>query len=151
MIMAYKGIFKPKNPSKYKGDSSNIIYRSRWELVLMMEFDKNPSVLTWSSEEIIIPYISPWDGKRHRYFTDFYVKKKNASDGKISECLIEVKPKYQTVEPRVEKTAKKQKPTKRYLTEVKTWAINNAKWKAAKAYCDSRGWDFIIMTEDDIF
>lgn len=146
--MAYKGVFKPRNPGKYKGNAANIIYRSRWELLLMSRLDVHPDVIQWSSEEIVIPYRSPIDGRVHRYFTDFYVKKKNHSNGKITECVIEVKPKAQTKPPMVMEQGKK--PTKRYITEVQTWGINSAKWKAATEYCKDRGWDFIIMTEDDL-
>jgi hypothetical protein len=40
--------------------------------------------------------------------------------------------------------------TKRYLTEVKTWGVNQAKWKAANEFCKDRGWKFKIVTEDDL-
>lgn len=144
--MAYKSKFKPKNPQKYKGDPNNIIYRSRWELIVMNNFDMNDNVIEWSSEEIQIPYISPIDNKRHRYFPDFYVRKRNHNDG-LEECLlIEVKPKAQTVPPQV----RTGKPTKRYITEVYTWGINSAKWEAAERYCAARGWRFVKITEDDL-
>jgi hypothetical protein len=104
--MAYKGTFRPRNPQKYKGDHTNIIYRSSWELKLMMWLDTHPDVLEWSSEEIIIPYRSPIDGKVHRYFPDFYVRKKN-KDGKIETILVEVKPYAQTQEPKKQKKVSK--------------------------------------------
>lgn len=85
--MAYlKGRFKPRNPNKYRGDPTNIIYRSGWELKVMMSFDHDPSVLEWSSEETIIPYMSPRDGAYHRYFPDFKVRLKEGI------FLVEVKP-----------------------------------------------------------
>lgn len=143
--MAYKGVFRPNNPEKYTGDPTNIIYRSRWELILMAQLDKNPNVLKWGSEEIIIPYRSPIDGRVHRYFPDFYIKKVNASDGKITELLVEVKPKAQTKPPTIQK-----KPTRRYITEVQTWGINSAKWEAARNYCLTKAMEFIIITEDDL-
>ena len=146
--MAYKGVFKPQNPKKYKGDPTNIIYRSRWELMVMNKLDTHPDVIQWSSEELVIPYKSPMDNRMHRYFPDFYIKKKNASDGKVSEALIEVKPLAQTKPPKKQK--KGTKPTKRYLTEVHTWGVNSAKWKAAKAFCDDRKWDFVIITEREL-
>ena len=31
--MTYKGKFKPKNPSKYKGDIKEIVYRSSWKRI----------------------------------------------------------------------------------------------------------------------
>lgn len=139
--MAYKGKFKPQNPKKYMGDPSNIIYRSRWELLLMRYLDKHPHVLEWGSEELIIPYLSPIDGRYHRYFPDFLVKRINKK-GIKETVLIEVKPEYQTVPPK-----RQDRVTQRYLNEVKTWGVNEAKWKAAEEYCKDRGWIFQIMTE----
>ena len=72
-MKTYKGYFKPKNPKKYKGDPTNIIYRSSWECKLMIRLDEDPNVISWGSEEIIIPYRSPIDNKIHRYFVDFIV------------------------------------------------------------------------------
>ena len=40
--------------------------------------------------------------------------------------------------------------SRRYLNEVKTWGINEAKWKAAEEYCKDRGWKFKIMTEKEL-
>ena len=143
--MAYKGKFRPNNPNKYKGDPSNIIYRSRWELKFMGYLDSHDNVLEWSSEEFCIPYVSPIDGKRHRYFPDFWVKKKDR-DGKIVCDLIEVKPYKQTQPP----TVMEGKPTRRYLNEVMTWGVNSAKWKAAREYCKDKGWNFVIITEKEL-
>ena len=72
--MAYKGKYQPSHPRKYKGNPSNIIYRSLWERKFMVYCDLNENILEWGSEEIIIPYRSPVDGKVHRYFPDFYIK-----------------------------------------------------------------------------
>ena len=97
--MSYKGKYKPRCPYKYKGDPTNIIYRSLWELKFMKYCDTTPSILKWSSEEIAIPYKSPVDNRVHRYFPDFYVKVRESS-GKIVHKLIEVKPSKQTVPPK---------------------------------------------------
>jgi len=142
--MAYKGKFRPINPKKYKGDPSNVIYRSRWELVLMKKLDEHPDVLEWSSEEIVIPYRSPIDGKLHRYFPDFYVKRKNR-EGVIESIIIEVKPYAQTLEPKVQSNI-----TKRYIQEVHTYGINKSKWTQAQEYCKDRGWKFMIITEHEL-
>ena len=146
--MSYKGWFTPKNPNKYKGDSKNVVYRSSWELRVMKWLDENPSVIWWASEELIIKYKSPIDQKMHRYFPDFYLKKKNI-EGKIETVVIEVKPKNQVVPPTVVKT-KTNKPTKRYVREVMTYGVNEAKWKAAQAFCEDRKWKFMIMTESEL-
>ena len=138
--MAYKGKFRPINPSKYKGDPTNIIYRSLWECKLMKYLDDHPDIIEWSSEEFFIPYKSPIDGKYHRYFPDFWVKKKTKE-----VMVIEVKPAAQTKAPKVQKSR-----SRRYLSEVKTWGINQAKWKAAVEFCKDRGWLFKIMTEKEL-
>ena len=93
--MAYKGRFRPKNIQKYKGDPSNIVYRSLWELRFMRYLDSHPSILEWASEEIVIPYYSPVDKKMHRYFPDFWVRSVS-SDNQINTMLIEIKPDKQT-------------------------------------------------------
>lgn len=141
--MAYKGFFKPKNPRKYKGDPTNIIYRSRWELRFMSYLDTHDDVLQWASEEIQIPYRSPKDNRVHRYFPDFWVKVKEPS-GKVSEKLIEIKPFAQTQQPQPSKNKR------RYLNEVLTYAVNTEKWRYARAYCEQRGWDFLIVTEREL-
>jgi len=141
--MAYKGTFKPRNPKKYIGDPNNIIYRSRWELVFMNYLDNHSDVKQWASEELHIPYMSPVDNKPHRYFPDFWVKKINR-EGKEDIVLIEIKPLAQTKRPTQSKNSK------RYLYEMKTWAINSAKWEAAQKYCDKKGWEFMIITEKEL-
>ena len=142
--MAYKGKFRPHNIKKYRGNHKGIIYRSLWELRFMRYCDETPSILEWASEELIIPYRSPIDGKKHRYFPDFWLKVKTA-EGEIKESVIEIIPKIQTKPPK-----KRSKVTRKYLREVKTWGINEAKWKAAEAFCKDRDWSFKIITEKDL-
>jgi hypothetical protein len=142
---SYKGRFQPKHPEKYKGDPTNIIWRSLWELKVMKRLDENPNVLEWSSEETVVPYYDPSTGRNRRYFPDMVAKMK-LSDGSIKTRMIEIKPKKETIEPIPQK-----KKTKRYITEVTTWATNSSKWKYAKEYCSDRGWEFMIITEDHIF
>lgn len=143
MALFMKGRFKAKNIKKYKGDYNDIIYRSSWELKCMMNFDKDPNVLEWSSESVIIPYVSPIDNKVHRYFVDFYVKRKTETGTETS--LIEVKPLRETKEP-----IRKKKINKTYINEVMTWGVNQAKWEAASRFCKERNWKFIILTEKEL-
>ena len=142
--MAYKGRYTPKNPKKYKGDYHNIVYRSLWERKFMVYCDNSDNILEWGSEEIIIPYLSPWDGKLHRYFPDFYIKVRQAS-GNIKKFIIEVKPKKQTRPP--EPVHRK---TKKWLNEVKTYSINEAKWKSASEWCSNNDMEFKILTEEEL-
>lgn len=135
--MSYKGRFRPSNPKKYRGDFTNIIYRSLWELKFMRECDSHPDIVEWASEEVIIPYRNIVDGKMHRYFPDFWVRKINNDI-----TLVEIKPSTQSIPPQ-----KKSKITKRYIEEVTTWGTNLSKWRAAQQYCDNRGWTFMVLTE----
>jgi len=143
--MAYKGKYIPINPKKYVGNSSQVIYRSLWERKLMVYCDRNEKVIEWGSEEVIVPYRSPWDGKMHRYFPDFYMKVKQ-TNGTYKKFIIEVKPKAQCKEPN--KTPKRK--TRKWYKEVQTWGINQAKWKSAIDYCENRGMEFKILTEDHL-
>ena len=136
-----QGKFQPLNPSKYMGNPTNIVFRSKWELDVMRLLDNNSEVVGWGSEEVVIPYRSPLDGRVHRYFTDMIVKNKN---GEV--IIIEIKPYQQTQQPVPPK-----KQTKRFINEVTTYVVNQAKWKAAEEYCNSKGWKFIIMTEKEIY
>lgn len=148
--MSYKGKFKAKNPNKYKGNPTNIIYRSLLERRFMVYLDNTPSVLKWSSEEIVIPYVSPLDKRVHRYFPDFYMKYKN-KDAVIIEDLIEIKPLRHCKPPDPKrKLTKTGRTSKRYLREVNTYIINDAKWKQAVKFCEERGWGWRIITEKDI-
>ena len=110
----------------------------------MSWLDKSPDIVSWASEEVIVPYISPVDGKRHRYFPDFLVKVRT-KEGQLKTMMIEVKPKKQAMEP-----VKRKRVTKQYIQEVVTYGINQAKWKAATEYCLDRGWAFKVITEDDL-
>ena len=141
--MSYKGWFRPKNPKKYKGDATNVVYRSNWELRVMKHFDEDPNVLWWASEELVIPYRSPIDQRMHRYFPDFiaHVRQKT---GKEKTIVIEIKPEKQTKKP-IQK-----RQTRRFLEEAATYAINQEKWRAADIFCQKEGWDFMVLTEKDL-
>ena len=142
--MSYKGKYKPRFPKKYKGNPTNIIYRSSWELKFMRYCDSNQNILEWGSEEFCLPYKSPLDNRIHRYFPDFYIKVRETT-GKINKMIIEVKPKRQCIEPKRPK-----KKTRGYIYEVREYARNQAKWKAAKSYCLDRGYEFKILTENEL-
>jgi hypothetical protein len=143
-MQTYKGKFRPKNPKKYGGDPTNIIYRSSYELRFFKHLDENVNVIEWKSEEIVIPYKSPIDGRFHRYFPDVFLKVR-LPDNSIKSILVEIKPLVQTREPKV-----KSRKTKQYITEVATWGVNQAKWKAAQEFCADRGWEFKLITESDL-
>ena len=142
--MAYKGKYQPSFPKKYKGNPSNIVYRSLWERKFMVYCDKNENILEWASEEIALPYRSPLDSRIHRYYPDFYIKVRE-TNGIIKKMLVEIKPKKQCIEP-----IRPKKKTKGYIYEVKEYARNQAKWKAAREYCADRISEFKVITEKEL-
>ena len=143
--MSYKGRYTPINPKKYKGNPSRIVYRSLWERKFMVYCDTNNSILEWGSEEVIIPYLSPWDGRVHRYFPDFYIKVREHNKT-TKKYIIEIKPKKQCKPP----VATPKRKTKKWFGEVKTWGINEAKWKYATKWCENNGMEFMVLNEDHL-
>lgn len=39
----------------------------------------------------------------------------------------------------------------RFEDEIKTYLVNQAKWKAARQFCEQNNIQFVILTEDEIF
>jgi hypothetical protein len=140
-----QGKYRPRNPQKYGGDVSNIVYRSSYELKFMQYCDLTESVNSWKSEEFWIPYRSPLDGKTHRYFPDFFLKYKDKDD-KTRNMVVEVKPAKDLKEPQTNPTRR----TKSWAYSVKMWAINQAKWEAAKEWCADHNYEFRIFTEKEL-
>jgi hypothetical protein len=132
MAKYIQGVYSPINESKYKGNSEHIIYRSSWERIAFKWVDTSDDVLQWSSEEIIVPYISPLDNKMHRYYPDMWIRTKKEA------FLVEIKPEKETKCPRKGKHFEKQ---------LRTYVVNQAKWKAAHEYAKNKGWSFKIITE----
>jgi hypothetical protein len=136
-----QGVFTPKNKEKFIGTSA--MFRSGLELRFMRFCDNNPNVIKWSSENVIIPYISPFDNKTHRYYVDNFVMIKE--DSEVKKYLIEIKPFRQTKPPTT-----KYKKKKHLIYEQKQWVINSCKWKAAIEYAKRTGCEFKIITEKDL-
>jgi len=133
--MYHKRKYKPIFPEKYAGDPTNIIMRSSWETKFAIWCDTNPSIIKWSSEQTIIPYVSPLDNRVHRYFVDFKIQTRGKT------YLIEINPEAQTRPP------KQTKKTQRFLMEASTYMVNQAKWTYAKRYAQDRNWEFVVLTE----
>lgn len=140
--MSHKGKYTPKNPQKYKGDSTNIVFRSSWELQIMQYLDNHNDVLWWASEELAIPYISPVDNLKHRYYPDFIFCLEKNNTRKVH--MWEIKPYKQTIMP------KPRKKTQKYIQECATFSINQEKWRAADIFCQKQGWEFKVITEEDL-
>lgn len=140
-----QGTYKVVNKDKYVGDGDPR-YLSSWELILFRFLDKNPHIIKWGSENVIVPYYSNADGRNRRYMVDLFIKYKD-KDGNIKKELLEIKPHAQTQPPK--KGGRKKKTT--YLREVYTYQVNMDKWKAAEAYARKRKMEFRLITEKHIF
>ena len=150
--MAYKGKFSPKNPQKYRGDYTNIVYRSTWECRVMTWLDGNESIIEWSSEEIVIPYKSPVDNRVHRYFPDFYVEVIDKKDPmKFEKLVIEIKPNKETQTPIAPQRQKSSlKMWESYEYQLKTYQKNLYKWTKAKYWCEKNQLKFVILAENHL-
>jgi hypothetical protein len=144
MAESIKSRYKPINPRKYNGNPNNIICRSSWERKFCQWCDSKESVVSWASEEISIPYVSPKDNRIHKYYPDFLIKVKEHNN-RIQTYVVEVKPKKQTLPPK-----KRKRVTKSYIYECTTYAVNQAKWKAASEFCKDNRINFKIVTEDEL-
>lgn len=140
--MTYKGKFRPNHPEKYKGDPTNIIFRSSWEAMFMRWCDTQPHVKRWQSEEKAVWYYNPVTKKKARYFPDFIIEYER-KDGIMVTEVIEVKPQSQIDGP----PEKPKRKTKAWANAVMTYIVNQAKWKAAIQWCEDRGYSFRLISE----
>lgn len=137
------------HPEKYVGKRP-ITVRSSWEKVFIKRYlDINKSILEWSSESIVIPYIFRLDEDRHRYYPDFWAKILQ-SNGVIKEFIIEIKPFKETQPPK-----KPKRQTRSFKNRVVTYIKNQDKWKYAEEFCQAlrgRGHniEFKILTENEL-
>jgi len=137
-----QGVYNPVG-SKYRG-KSNPIYRSSWELKFFRWCDLNENVIEWNSENVVIPY-RIGNGKPRRYIVDNTVTIREGSC--IKKYLVEIKPYKQTQPP--SSHGNKKKST--IIYEQYTFAKNKCKWGAAKQWCTKNGYEFLILTEKDLF
>lgn len=144
-----QGYFIPRNPGKYAGDVSKIIYRSSWEFKFLTYCDNSESVVEYSSEPVGIPYFNPILKKECTYWIDCYMATKDP-DGNLKKWLIEIKPgKYLTPPVAPERLTEKQ--TLNFVRGAKLYVINQAKFNAAKIYAANNGMKFGIITENFLF
>lgn len=135
------GQFIPVNSAKYVGKYP-IVMRSSWEKIFAQWLDRNPKIIAWSSESIAIKYFNPVKNRVARYYPDFFIKTVVGD-----EYIVEIKPHKETKPP----INKGRKSKKTLLYENKTWAVNHAKFTAAKKWCKERNMKFVIYTEKELF
>lgn len=141
----HQGIYQLKHPEKYCG-KKNPRFLSSFEYQCFRFLDHHNGVIKWGAETVVVKYYNPVKQRTARYIVDVYVKYRDKY-GVEREELIEIKPKAQVKKPK--KQGRKKQET--FLQEQRTYATNIAKWQAAKEYARQRGWNFRILTEDDIF
>ncbi len=134
--------YYPLNECKKYVGKGPIIYRSSWEKKFCMYCERTPQILWWTSESLSIKYFHPSDGKYHTYYPDFVL---NLDGGKT--VIIEIKPKQQLIKPELPKR-KTKKSIESFKWLYQTWVTNMAKKNAAEKYAESRGWSYMIVTED---
>jgi len=109
--------------------------------------DTKTSVVNWMSEGLQIPYFFAPDGKWHRYFPDFVMTVKDTA-GKNTVCMVEIKPHTQTIHPSLKP---RNGNKKRMIKEALEYEKNQSKWHAANIYCKNKGWQFMVVTEKQLF
>lgn len=153
-----QGIFYPKNKDKVikLNSKGGLYYRSGLEHKMMIYFDNNEKVKKWGAEHLRIPYQkTEWVSEKqsyitseHGYYPDFYYELIR-EDGSVSKVVVEVKPKSETVEPRMNPnpTAKQMK---NFEYAIKMYNKNLSKWNYMVEYCNRKGFKFIIVTEETL-
>jgi hypothetical protein len=141
-----QGYYVIQNPEKYRGDTNKIIVRSSYEKKMCIYCDLDKNVISWSSEPIAIAYTSKVDGRRHKYWIDYWVK---LNDGR--EFLVEVKPNGKLKKPRTPGKNATAKKIYNYNTRLKEYLVNLSKFEAAITFANQVGMEFIIADEDFLF
>lgn len=129
---------------KVQDEKYLINYKSSLELSCLRYCDYNKHIVKFSLEPFAIQYLKPTDGKMHRYFVDFYIE---FSTG--DRFLVEIKSSGETVPPNIPKK-KTQKAVFNYNNALQTFAVNTAKWDAAKKFAVQQKMKFIILTENEL-
>lgn len=137
-----QGYFYPKNPDKYRGDLTKIIYRSSWEHAFLRFCDNTPAVLQYEIEPFPIAYRHPITRRVHKYFVDFYVQFKNGDT--VKNWLVEIKPLRHTMKPTIPKR-KTEKSKKNYKSAYERWQVNISKFKAADEFAHLNELEFDVV------
>lgn len=128
----------------FNESTMSVQFKSGLELRAFQYCDANPHVVHWSCEPFNIKYIKPTDGKIHRYFIDLFIEFSSKD-----KFIVEVKSKGETIPPK-KPTKNTQKAIMNYQKAIQTYAINSAKWAAAKIWAEENNMRFIILTETEL-
>lgn len=159
----HQGNYIPKNKDKVikLNNLGGLYYRSGLEKKLMYWLDNKREVTKWGAECMRIPYqMTHFDNgdmriKEHSYYPDFYYEMRNG-DGVLKQVVVEVKPmkEYKMVqllnEGRLNIPENGAKKLKNFEYDLKQAQKNRDKWQAMIKWCDKKGYDFIIITEEHL-
>lgn len=162
----HQGYYNVKNKEKYIGDPNLVIYRSGWEWSFCAWADASPSVLRWSSEPVKVPYLdriskleenikmgldpnNPRNWAKKNYNTDFWIEIDKGGD-KPEKWFIEVKPKKDLKKPEPIPANAPLKEIKKYNARMKTYIINEAKFKALTEWARINNTHFYIFHEETL-
>jgi hypothetical protein len=153
-----QGLFTPKNKDKIikLNTQGGLFYRSGLELKMMVYLDNNPNIIHWGAEHLRVPYTkTEWVSEsqefrttEHSYYPDFYYELKKEND-EVSRVVAEVKPASETKEPKLAENPTS-KQLKNFEYALKMYNKNLSKWKHMIAYCERKGFKFIIITEEHL-
>ena len=154
----HQGLYVPKDKSKVikLNTQGGLFYRSGLEQKMMVYLDNNSNIIFWGAEHLRIPYVkTEWVSEKqefvtseHSYYPDFYYELKK-SDSTISKVVAEVKPHAETLEPKLA-TNPTSKQLKNFEYALKMYNKNLSKWKYMIEYCQRKGFEFIIITEQHL-
>ncbi len=158
----HSGEFKPTFKSKVikLNGNDSVIYRSSWEKRIMIWLDNNEKIKMWGSECLEIPYqMTHFDNgmtkiKTHRYYPDFYYEML-MDDGTIRKVVVEVKPQKEYNMVKLLEEGKLEIPDKlgklkSFEYDLKMAYKNKEKWSMVIKWCDKKGYEFIIITEEHL-
>lgn len=138
-----QGYYTCKNPDKYVGDLSKIVYRSSWEFKFLRWCDNTPAVKKFSSEPFSIPYLDPVDKRVHNYFIDYWMELEK-EDGTLQRWIVEVKPARHVAMPDPPKN-QTAKSLANHISQVKRVMKNIAKFQAARNYAKQQKMKFAVL------
>jgi hypothetical protein len=127
----------------------------------MTWLDHNKNIIKWGAECMRVPYqLTHIDNgdlkiKEHSYYPDFYYEM-NTPNG-IKQVVVEVKPKKEYEDAILFERGQFNVDEKLNLKKLKNLEYrfkmaqkNSEKWKTMINWCNKKGFDFIIITEDHL-
>lgn len=141
---AIVGTFIPLYPDKFIG-TNNPRFKSKLEYNMMRYLDKSPAVIKWKYEPFGIKYKDLSSNKIRTYYIDF-VATLQINSSTVKKVWIEVKSLRDTLKP----TYSKNKKMSNLKLEETQWIKNQCKWETAKKLAKMHGYEFIIITEDQL-